>query len=119
MKRSQIFQETLVDIGNAFRDIHSDLSELQTETKINAEVLDHLSQRVSVLENTLTDRRTEAHALSISTVFTVIAVIVAIIGMLFAAYEWRIDLRLVKHSQVTQQQIEDSIMKYIQKRSNK
>lgn len=119
MKRIQAFQEYFVDIGNAFRAIQDDISVLQSDAKVNAVVLDRLSQQVSCLER----KADELQKTSISHIYTAffgfIALVVAIVGVQFIANEWRMDSRISIEKQHTQKLIEDSIRKHEQIRSKK
>ena len=119
MKRRQAFQESFVDIGNAFRAIQDDVSILQSDAKVNAAVLDRLSQQVSCLEGKLDGLQKTATSHIYTAFFGFITLIVAISGVQFVAYEWRMDSRIYIEKQHTHKLIEDSIRKHEQIRSKK
>lgn len=119
MKRSQAFQEYFVDIGNAFRAIQDDISVLQSDAKVNTVVLDRLSQQVYCLERKIDELQKTSTSHIYAAFFGFITLVVAIVGVQFVAYEWRMDSRMSIEKQHTQKLIEDSIRKHEQIRSKK
>lgn len=119
MKRSQAFQEYFVDIGNAFRAIQDDISVLQSDAKVNTVVLDRLSQQVYCLERKIDELQKTYTSHIYTAFFGFITLVVAIVGVQFVAYEWRMDSRIFIEKQHTQKLIEDSIRKHEQIRSKK
>lgn len=112
MKQSRAMQNTIADINRAFRDIQNDISGLQSEVKVEAIVLDRLSQQISTLEGRVTELQKRPSGLSVAGILGLLTILVAIIGILFAAYEWRIDARLATQRQEIQKIVEETINRH-------
>jgi hypothetical protein len=87
------------DFNKTLRELSSDISDIKTGLLVNANTTDHLSERLSWLEEKMKDIQKHQPSLAIGNIIALIVLILMIIGIFFAAYEWRIDARLATNNQ--------------------
>ena len=99
----------IADFNKTVRELSSDISDIKAGLLINANTTDHLSEKLSNLEEKIKEIQKPSPSFGLGNIISFISLLILIAGILFAAYEWRIDARLATNNQ----QINDVLDKKI------
>ena len=102
----------IIELNKAIRDISHEIEALRSGSNINSATINHLSERLSALEQKVNDLQNKPPSFGTGKFIAIIAVFVPLILAILGAYEWRIEAKLAQNNYQLLEKIDEKLSSY-------